>query len=82
MRKKKASLSIKLGSSVKIIAGKDKGKVGEVTGIFPSKQKVIDKGINTKTKHVKPTQKSESGKLSFFEAPIHYSNVKYEQGEL
>ena len=49
---------------------------------FPSKQKVIVKGINTKTKHVKPTQKSESGKLSFFEAPIHYSNVKYEQGEL
>ena len=77
MIKKKTSISIKLGSNVKVITGRDKGTISEVIGVFPSKQQVLVKGVNTKTKHVKPTQKSESGKISIFEAPIHVSNVQF-----
>lgn len=76
MLKKNLKLHVKLGDKVTIIAGKNKGLTGDIIRMLPKKQQVVVKGINTKTKHTKPRQKSEVGKLVVFEAPIDCSNVK------
>lgn len=68
-------MHVKTGDTVKVIAGKDKGTVGEIIKIFPKLSKVIVKGVNIKTKHVKPQQEGESGRIVTMEAPIHSSNV-------
>jgi len=66
---------VKQGDMVKVISGKDKGKIGEVTKIIKSENKVVVKEINIKRKHVKPRKEGDVGKISQFEAPIHSSNV-------
>lgn len=68
-------MHVKTGDTVQIIAGKDKGKVGEVVKALPQDSKVIVKGVNIKTKHVKPQAEGESGKIVTQEYPIHSSNV-------
>jgi len=45
---------VKQGDTVKVISGKDKGKIGEITKILKNENKVVVKEINIKRKHVKP----------------------------
>ncbi|MBA4446503.1 MAG: 50S ribosomal protein L24 [Cylindrospermopsis raciborskii KL1] len=68
-------MHVKTGDTVQVIAGKDKGKVGEVIKALPQDSRVIVKGVNIKTKHVKPQQEGESGRIVSQEYPIHSSNV-------
>ena len=69
------TMHVKKGDTVQVITGKDKGKVGEIVRAIPKSSEVVVKGINVKTKHVKPQQEGESGQIVTFEAPIHSSNV-------
>jgi large subunit ribosomal protein L24 len=66
---------VKKGDTVQVIAGRDKGKVGEIIKVIPQESQVIIKGVNIRTKHVKPQQEGESGQITTFEAPVHSSNV-------
>jgi large subunit ribosomal protein L24 len=80
LKKKKPALGrskmhVKKGDTVQIISGKDKGKVGEILQAIPKDSTVIVKGVNIRTKHVKPKQEGESGQISTFEAPIHSCKV-------
>lgn len=68
-------MHVKKGDTVQVIAGSEKGKVGEVLRTFPKTSKIIIKGVNLKTKHIKPQQEGESGQITTVEAPIHSSNV-------
>ncbi len=68
-------MHVKKGDTVQVIAGKEKGKVGEILRTIPQESQVVVKGVNVKTKHVKGQQEGESGKIVNFEAPIHSSNV-------
>lgn len=68
-------MHVKQGDTVQVISGKDKGKVGEILQSFPKLSAVTVKGVNIKTKHVKPQQEGESGQIVTQEAPIHSSNV-------
>ncbi len=68
-------IHVKKGDTVQVIAGKDKGKVSEILQVLPKVSKVVVKDVNVKTKHVKPQQEGESGKIVTIEAPIHSSNV-------
>ncbi|CEJ42712.1 50S ribosomal protein L24 [Umezakia ovalisporum] len=68
-------MHVKTGDTVQVIAGKDKGKVGEVVRALPELSQVLVKGVNVKTKHVKPQQEGESGRIVTKEFPIHSSNV-------
>lgn len=72
---KRYKMHVKKGDTVQIISGRDKGKVGEILKTLPKTSKVVVKGVNIKTKHVKPQQEGESGQIATFEAPIHSSNV-------
>ncbi len=69
---------IKKGDRVVVIAGKDKGKTGEVTKAIPTDQKVVVAGVNIITRHRKPSQANPQGGLERTEAPIHVSNVAVE----
>ena len=66
---------LKKGIQVKIITGKDKGKVGEILEINRKLNKVKIKSINLIKKHVKPTKENKGGIVSK-ESFIHQSNVK------
>ncbi|MGH8001683.1 MAG: 50S ribosomal protein L24 [Brasilonema sp.] len=68
-------MHVKTGDTVQVIAGKDKGKVAEIIKTLPQESKVLVKGVNIKTKHVKPQQEGESGRIVTQEYPIHSSNV-------
>ena len=65
---------LKKKDMVLVIAGKDKGKKGEVLQLFPKTDRVLVSKINLVWKHKKPTQ-SEPGGREQQEAPIHVSNV-------
>jgi large subunit ribosomal protein L24 len=72
---KRYKMHVKKGDTVQIISGRDKGKVGEILKTLPKESKVVVKGVNVKTKHVKPQADGESGQISTFEAPIHSAKV-------
>ena len=68
-----ATLKIKKGDTVKVIAGKDKDKEGKVLSVKDGK--VIVEGINMITKHTKPSMDNQQGGIVNKEAPIDASNV-------
>ncbi len=73
--KERHKMHVKSGDTVQIIAGRDKGKVGEVLSVITKNSQVLVKGVNIRTRHVKPQQDGESGQIVTEEAPIHSSNV-------
>ena len=70
-------MKLRTGDKVKVISGKDKGKVGTIQKVFPKENKVIVDGVNTVKKHVKPTQANPEGSIQEIFAPIDASNVAY-----
>lgn len=68
-------MRIKSGDTVKIIAGKDKGKEGTVLKTLPKQERVVVEGVNIHKRHSKPTQ-MQTGGIEEFPAPLHVSNVK------
>lgn len=65
---------IKVGDTVKILSGKYKTKTGEVVKVLSKEDKVVVKGINVVTKHVKQTANKKGGRIKV-EAPIFASKV-------
>ena len=70
-----AMLKIKKGDTVRVIAGKDKGKEGKVLSVADGK--VVVEGVNTVTKHTKASQANPQGGIITKEAAIDASNVMY-----
>lgn len=68
-------MRIKKGDTVQVISGKDKGKTGEVLRTLPLENRVVVQGVNLRTRHVKPTQEGETGRIVNEEASLHASNV-------
>ena len=68
-------MRIRKGDTVQVIAGKDKGKTGEVLRTLPWENRVVVQGVNLRTRHVKPAQEGESGRIVTEEASLHASNV-------
>ncbi len=66
---------LKKGTQVKIIAGKDRGKTGEILEVDRKLKKIKIKSINMIKKHLKPTKENKGGIISK-ENFIHQSNVK------
>ena len=70
-----ASMKIKTGDMVKVIAGKDKDKEGKVIAVNKNKNTLLVEGVNMITKHTKPSMANQQGGIVHQEAPIHASNV-------
>jgi large subunit ribosomal protein L24 len=74
-------LHVRKGDRVKVIAGKDKGVVGEVIAVHPERNKVTVAGVNIVKRHLKDTSAQPQGRqtkggIVSSEAPIHVSNVQ------
>ena len=70
-----ATLKIKKGDTVKIIAGKDKGTEGKVISVDAKNGKVVVEGANMVTKHTKPSAQNQNGGIIQKEAALDISNV-------
>ena len=65
---------IKKGDKVVVLAGKDKGRTGEVLSVMPKDDKALVRGVNQVRRHQKQSQSQEGGIITK-EAPIHLSNL-------
>jgi large subunit ribosomal protein L24 len=66
---------IKKGDRVVVLAGKDKGRQGAITQVFPKADRVVVEGLNMVKRHTRPSQGDPQGGIKNFEAPLHVSNV-------
>ncbi|MBC2839630.1 50S ribosomal protein L24 [Robiginitalea sp. SC105] len=66
---------IKSGDTVRVIAGDHKGSEGKVVRIIREVNKAIVEGVNTVSKHEKPSASNPQGGIVEKEAPIHISNL-------
>jgi large subunit ribosomal protein L24 len=57
-------MHVKIGDTVKVISGRDKGQIGEITKIFKHNSTVIVQDINLKTKHRKSRDEGELGQIT------------------
>ena len=70
-----ATLKIKKGDTVYVLAGDDKGKTGRVLNILPEQGKAIVEGVNIVSKSTKPNASAPQGGIIKKEAPIDLSNL-------
>ena len=70
-----ATMKIKKGDMVKVIAGKDKDKEGKVVKVDHENGRVVVEGINMLTKHTKPSAQNQQGGIVNVEGAIDASNV-------
>ncbi len=68
---------IKKGDQIKIISGKDKGKVGKVVKVMLGDERLIVEGLNLVKKHVRPRRAGEKGQIIEVPRSIHISNIMF-----
>ena len=68
-------MRIKKGDKVKILIGKDQGKIGKILQVFRERNKASIEGLNLLIKHMRPRKKGEKGQRIEFPAPIELSNL-------
>jgi large subunit ribosomal protein L24 len=73
MTKKK--LHIRKNDRVMVVAGKEKGKLGQVLQVLPEKEKAIVEKLNMVKRHTRPGGKAAQGGIVEKEAPLHVSSL-------
>ncbi len=68
-------MSIKKGDAVQIIAGKDKGRTGQVVKAMPAERKIIVENVNLVSKHIKPRTAQQKGGIVQQPAAFDISNA-------
>jgi len=68
-------VKLKKGDNVFVIAGKSKGKTGEITAVIKKDDKVVVTGVNIAKHHLKPSRKAPHGGIMDIPAPIQASNL-------
>ena len=66
---------VRTGDTVMVTSGNDKGAVGEILTVLTKKDRVVVKGVNIRTRNIKPTQQNPNGGTIKKEMSIHMSNV-------
>ncbi len=66
---------IRKGDRVQVLAGRDKGKRGEVLRVMPTESRALVQGVNVVKRHQKPRGLNAPGGIQEKEAPIHLSNL-------
>src|SRR3954463_1293913 len=66
---------IRKGDRVVVLAGKDKGRQGNVLKVLPKESRVVVEGLNMVQRHTRPTQGDPQGGIKNKEAALHVSNV-------
>jgi large subunit ribosomal protein L24 len=65
---------IRKGDKVRVLAGRDKGRDGEVLKVMPKDNRALVRGVNMVSRHTKQTQRTEGGIVAK-EGPIDLSNL-------
>jgi large subunit ribosomal protein L24 len=73
-------LHIKVGDTVRVIAGESRNSEGKVLRIDRAKSRVVIEGVNVVKKHVKPSASNPQGGIEEKEAGVHISNVMLVSG--
>jgi large subunit ribosomal protein L24 len=68
-------VELKKDDKVKVIAGKEKGKIGKILKVHQKKKRVLVEHINKVKRHSRPSAQNRQGGIVEREAPIHWSNV-------
>lgn len=68
-------MKIKTGDKVKMLSGKDKGKIGKVLQVFINEERVVVEGLNLMIKHQRAKKQGEKGQRIQFPSPVNSSNV-------
>jgi len=66
---------IRKGDRVQVLAGRDKGRRGEVLAVMPKENRALVQGVNMVKRHQKPQGLNQPGGIQEKEAPIHLSNI-------
>jgi len=66
---------VKKGDQVRVLAGKDKGREGEISRVIPQRNAVIIEGVNEVKRHQKATSETMQGGIIDKTMPIDVSNV-------
>lgn len=74
-------MKIRQGDTVKVIAGKDKGKTGSVLTILKDTDQVVIEGVNIAKRHTKNRRVRSQGQIIEKSMPIHASNVALMEGD-
>ncbi len=69
-------MKIRKGDQVLVLAGRDRGKKGEILRVMPKENRVVVQGVNMVKRHTKPSR-AEAGGIVEREGPIHASNVAH-----
>ena len=70
-------MKLRKGDTVVVIAGKDKGKQGEIARVLPASNKVIVNGVNVAKKHQKARSQVKQAGIIDRDMPLDASNVMY-----
>lgn len=70
------ALKLKKGDTVAIIRGKDRGKTGKITRVYPLDGKVIVEGVNERIRHTRPRRTGQKGQRVTISHPMRVSNVQ------
>ena len=73
-------MKLRKGDTVEVVTGKDKGKQGEVDQFFPKSNKIIVHGVNTASKHSKPSRANEQGGIIEKDLPFNAANYMFVHG--
>lgn len=68
---------LKKNDSVKVMSGKDKGKIGKVVQVFPKEEKIVIEGLNIHYKNLRPKKQGEKGQRIEFSAALGASKVSF-----
>lgn len=74
-------MKIRQGDTVKVIAGKDKGKIGTILTVHKTTDQVVIEGINVAKRHQKNKRSRSQGQIIEKSMPIHVSNVSLMEGD-
>lgn len=74
-------MKIRKGDTVKVIAGKDKGKTGSILTVLRETDQVVIEGINQVKRHQKNKRARSQGQILEKSMPIHVSNVSLMEGD-
>lgn len=70
-------MKLRKGDTVKVVAGKDLGKEGEIIEVLPGKNKVIVQGVNVAKRHTKARSATDKADIIEKPMPIDVSNVMF-----